>query len=36
MGITNCSKNAEFKFDPVTTVIQELIKKGANDYSRRQ
>ena len=36
MGIIGCSKNAELKFDPITTVIQELIKKGAHDYSGRQ
>ena len=36
MGSTSCSKDSgTLKFDPVTTVIQELIKKGVNDDSGR-
>ena len=36
MGSTNCSKNTEFDFDPLTTIIQKIIKKGTNDDSGRQ
>jgi len=35
MGSTSCSKNAELEFDPMTTIIQKIIK-GANDDSGRQ
>ena len=33
MGSTNCSKNTELEFDPLTTIIQKLIKKGTSDNS---
>jgi len=36
VGFTSCSKNSNLKFDPVTTIIQELIKKGTDDNSGRQ